>query len=194
MTATATIVLSSISTGIGVIGVLRAMLRILTTNVTRELQTGANRISELKTDLGGGSTRPTGGSTASRPKCTSGSTASVKSSGRTASAWPSSKERSRVPSRTPRPGRSVNERGIAPFGLSMARVRRERWWRATSQVSASAGAWLRLRMPARFRSIASLKASSSGMSRWIFQQPSSAPRQPRRPRCRARRLGARRQR
>ena len=52
MTATATIVLSSISTGIGVIGVLRAMLRILTTNVTRELPAGANRISELKTDLG----------------------------------------------------------------------------------------------------------------------------------------------
>lgn len=29
------------------------MLRILTTNVTRELQAGAHRISELKTDLGG---------------------------------------------------------------------------------------------------------------------------------------------
>ena len=53
MTATATIVLSIIGAGIGVIGVLGAMLRILTTNVTRELQAGANRISELKTDLGG---------------------------------------------------------------------------------------------------------------------------------------------
>jgi len=53
MTVTATIVLSIIGTGIGVIGVLGAMLRILTTNVTRELQASATRISELKTDLGG---------------------------------------------------------------------------------------------------------------------------------------------
>ena len=53
MTATATVVLSIIGTGIGVIGVLAAMLRILSTNVNRELQASTNRIDELKADPGG---------------------------------------------------------------------------------------------------------------------------------------------
>lgn len=53
MAATATIGLSIIGTGIGVLGVLGAMLRILTTKVTRELQAGGNHIGELKTDLEG---------------------------------------------------------------------------------------------------------------------------------------------
>ncbi len=51
MSGTATIVVSIVGAAVGIIGVLGLMLRILATNVTRELQAGAQRISELKTDL-----------------------------------------------------------------------------------------------------------------------------------------------
>ena len=51
MSGTATIVVSIVGAAVGIIGVLGLMLRILATNVTREFQAGAQRISELKTDL-----------------------------------------------------------------------------------------------------------------------------------------------
>ncbi len=51
MTSTAAIVLSIIGTGIGVVGVLGFMLRMLTTAFTRELQANTHRIAELKSEM-----------------------------------------------------------------------------------------------------------------------------------------------
>ena len=52
MTPTATIVLSIIGAGIGVVGVLGFMLRMLTTVFTRELQANTHRTAELKSEIG----------------------------------------------------------------------------------------------------------------------------------------------
>ena len=51
MTETTTIALSIVGTGIGIVGVMGLMLRILTTNITKQFELQAERMSELKADL-----------------------------------------------------------------------------------------------------------------------------------------------
>ena len=51
MTETTTIALSVVGTGIGIVGVMGLMLRILTTNITKQFELQAERMSELKADL-----------------------------------------------------------------------------------------------------------------------------------------------
>ena len=51
MTETTTIALSIAGTGIGIVGVMGLMLRILTTNITKQFELQAERMSELKADL-----------------------------------------------------------------------------------------------------------------------------------------------
>ena len=51
MTETTTIALSIVGTGIGIIGVMGLMLRILTTNITKQFELQAERMAELKVDL-----------------------------------------------------------------------------------------------------------------------------------------------
>ena len=51
MTETTGIVASIIGTGIGIIGVMGLMLRILTTNVSKQFETNAAQMREMKSDL-----------------------------------------------------------------------------------------------------------------------------------------------
>ena len=52
MTETTAIVVSIVGTGIGIIGVIGLMLRILTTNISKQFETNAAQMRDMKTDLG----------------------------------------------------------------------------------------------------------------------------------------------
>lgn len=51
MTETTAIVVSIVGTGIGIIGVMGLMLRILTTNISKQFETNATQMREMKADL-----------------------------------------------------------------------------------------------------------------------------------------------
>ena len=51
MTETTAIVVSIVGTGIGIIGVMGLMLRILTTNISKQFETNAAQMREMKADL-----------------------------------------------------------------------------------------------------------------------------------------------
>ena len=51
MTETTAIVVSILGTGIGIIGVIGVMLRILTTNIGKQFETNAAQMREMKADL-----------------------------------------------------------------------------------------------------------------------------------------------
>ncbi len=52
MTETTAIVVSIVGSGIGIIGVMGLMLRILTTNIGKQFETNAAQMRDMKTDLG----------------------------------------------------------------------------------------------------------------------------------------------
>ena len=52
MTETTAIVVSIVGSGIGIIGVMGLMLRILTTNISKQFETNATQMREVKADLG----------------------------------------------------------------------------------------------------------------------------------------------
>ncbi len=52
MTETTAIVVSIVGSGIGIIGVMGLMLRILTTNIGKQFETNATQIRDVKADLG----------------------------------------------------------------------------------------------------------------------------------------------
>ena len=52
MSETTAIVVSIVGTGIGIIGVMGLMLRILTTNIGKQFDTNAAQMREMKADLG----------------------------------------------------------------------------------------------------------------------------------------------
>ena len=52
MSETTAIVVSIVGTGIGMIGVLGLMLRILTTNIGKQFETNTTQMREMKVDLG----------------------------------------------------------------------------------------------------------------------------------------------
>ena len=51
MTGTTAIIVSIVGTGIGIIGVIGLMLRILTTNIGKQFDASATQMREVKTDL-----------------------------------------------------------------------------------------------------------------------------------------------
>ena len=53
MSETVTIVVSIVGAAVGIVGVLGLMLRILTTNVTREFESTARQLSDLHGRIGG---------------------------------------------------------------------------------------------------------------------------------------------
>ena len=52
MTETTAIVVSIVGTGIGIIGVMGLMIRVLTTNIAKQFETNAAQIKDMKADLG----------------------------------------------------------------------------------------------------------------------------------------------
>ena len=52
MTGTTAIVVSIVGSGIGIIGVMGLMLRILTTNIGKQFETNATQMRDVKADLG----------------------------------------------------------------------------------------------------------------------------------------------
>ena len=52
MTGTTAIVVSIVGSGIGIIGVMGLMLRILTTNIGKQFETNATQMRDVKVDLG----------------------------------------------------------------------------------------------------------------------------------------------
>ena len=52
MTETTAIVVSIVGSGIGIIGVMGLMLRILTTNIGKQFETNATQMRDVKADLG----------------------------------------------------------------------------------------------------------------------------------------------
>ena len=52
MTETTAIVVSIVGSGIGIIGVMGLMLRILTTNIGKQFETNGAQMRDMKTDLG----------------------------------------------------------------------------------------------------------------------------------------------
>ena len=52
MTETTAIVVSIVGSGIGIIGVMGLMLRILTTNIGKQFETNATQMKDVKADLG----------------------------------------------------------------------------------------------------------------------------------------------
>ena len=52
MTETTAIVVSIVGSGIGIIGVMGLMIRVLTTNIAKQFETSAAQIKDMKADLG----------------------------------------------------------------------------------------------------------------------------------------------